>query len=89
MNSCNQANIQFVPLIFETFGSWHKDAQDELKRLCRLLNTYRGFNYKTTYKYWTRYISFQLMRFHSQCLLKQIDKIVYSNDSVNLDIYNV
>ena len=23
MNSCNQANIQFVPLIFETFGSWH------------------------------------------------------------------
>ena len=59
-----EANLNFIPIIFESTGYVHKITQKFFKTISTCAETVRGFNRDILYRYWMilRFITLQALR---------------------------
>ena len=70
--ACRQEGLVFTPLPVETFGSWHKDAEKELRRIAIAAARNRGKEESITVKHFFQKLSVTLARGNAALLLSRI-----------------
>ena len=75
LEKCNQINIDFMPMAFETFGAWSKEFKNIFNILVKNASELNQSNYANLHFYWSKRISCTLMRYNSKCIIQRIISI--------------
>eukprot|EP00118_Oscarella_pearsei_P021720 m.246190 g.246190 ORF g.246190 m.246190 type:complete len:164 (+) comp40260_c0_seq1:1697-2188(+) len=91
------SRLDFVPLVFEHFGRWGKQAEDFLVKLGWRVKSGAGGKVMNEFLcFWRRHLSVVLQRSHASVLLRKLDRLnpnttsnanLVSDKVVQLDIH--
>ena len=70
--ACRDEGLAFIPLPVETFGSWHKDAAKELRRIAIAAAKNRGKEENVAVKHFFQKLSVTLARGNAALLLSRM-----------------
>ena len=70
--ACREEGLAFIPLPVETFGSWHKEASKELRRIAIAAARNRGKEESVVVKHFFQKLSVTLARGNAALLLSRL-----------------